>query len=74
MTMKRFMIGVLVVLVMAALFNSCKKAVKTEPPKPEPKVEKVEEVTPKVEKPQLTEEELFQRKTGLAKRFQNLGR
>ena len=62
MTMKRFMIGILTVLVLTAFFNSCKKEVVTAPPKEE-KVEKVEEVTPKVETPQLTEEELFQRRT-----------
>jgi peptidoglycan-associated lipoprotein len=62
MTMKRFMIGILTVLVMAAFFNSCKKEVVTAPPKEE-KVEKVEEVTPKVEGPQLTEAELIQRQT-----------
>lgn len=62
MTMKRFMIGILMMLVVVAFFNSCKKEVVTAPPKEE-KVEKVEEVTPKVEKPQLTEEELFQRRT-----------
>jgi peptidoglycan-associated lipoprotein len=60
--MKRFMIGILTVLVMAAFFNSCKKEVVTAPPKEE-KVEKVEEVTPKVEGPQLTEAELIQRQT-----------
>jgi peptidoglycan-associated lipoprotein len=62
MTMKRFIVGILTVLVLAAVFNSCKKEVVTAPTKEE-KVEKVEEVTPKVEKPQLTEEELFQRRT-----------
>lgn len=62
MTMKRFMIGILTVLVTAAFFNSCKKEVVTAPPEEE-KVEKVEEVTPKVETPQLTEAELFQRRT-----------
>jgi peptidoglycan-associated lipoprotein len=62
MIMKRFIVGILTVLVLAAVFNSCKKEVKTTPTKEE-KVEKVEEVTPKVEKPQLTEEELFQRRT-----------
>jgi peptidoglycan-associated lipoprotein len=62
MIMKRFIVAVLTVLVMAAFFNSCKKEVVTAPQKGE-KVEKVDEVTPKVEKPQLTEEELFQRRT-----------
>ena len=62
MTMKRFMMGILTVLVIVAFFNSCKKEVVTAPPKEE-KVEKVEEVTPKVETPELTDEELFQRRT-----------
>jgi peptidoglycan-associated lipoprotein len=60
--MKRFIVGILMVLAAAAFFNSCKKEVVTAPSKEE-KVEKVEEVTPKVEKPQLTDEELFQRRT-----------
>jgi peptidoglycan-associated lipoprotein len=60
--MKRFIVGILTVLVLAAVFNSCKKEVTTTPTKEE-KVEKVEEGTPKVETPQLTEEELFQRRT-----------
>lgn len=62
MTMKRFMIGILTVLVLAAFFNSCKKEVVTAPTKGE-KVEKVEEAAPKMETPELTEEELFQRRT-----------
>jgi peptidoglycan-associated lipoprotein len=61
--MKRIYIGVLVVLMTVAFFNSCQKAVKTEPVKPQPKMEKVEEATPKVERPELTEEEIFQRQT-----------
>jgi peptidoglycan-associated lipoprotein len=62
MIMKRFMIGILTVLVLAAFFNSCKKEVVTAPTKEE-KVEKVEEVAPKVETPELSEEELIQRRT-----------
>ena len=62
MTMKRFMIGILSVLVLAAFFNSCKKEVVTAPPEEE-KVEKVEEAATQVETPQLTDEELFQRRT-----------
>lgn len=61
--MKRFYIGALIVFLMVAFFSSCQKEVKVAPPKPQPKVEKVEEVKPKVEKPQLTDEEIFQRKT-----------
>jgi peptidoglycan-associated lipoprotein len=62
MIMKRFMMGILTVLVLAAFFNSCKKGVVTAPPKEE-KVEKVEEAAPKVETPELSEEELIQRRT-----------
>lgn len=61
--MKRLLIGVLIVLLTLAFFDSCKKKVVTEPEKEQPTVEPVEEPTPKIEKPQLTEEELFQRKT-----------
>jgi peptidoglycan-associated lipoprotein len=61
--MKRVYIGLLIVLMMVAFFSSCKKEVKVEPPKPEPVVEKVEEAPTKVEKPQLTAEEIFQRQT-----------
>ncbi len=57
----------LVVLIIGVAFlfsmESCKKEVKTEPVQKEPVVEKVEEVTPKVEKPVLTEEEIFQQKS-----------
>ena len=60
--MKRLFIGLSVIVLAVLFFSSCsKEAVKTEPQKEEPKkIEKVEEVAPKVEKPQLTEEELFQ--------------
>jgi peptidoglycan-associated lipoprotein len=61
--MKRLLIGVLIVMLTLAFFDSCKKKVVTEPVKEAPKVEPVEEPTPKIEKPQLTEEEIFQRKT-----------
>lgn len=61
--MKRIFVGVLIVLFMVTFFNSCKKAPKVAPVKKEPVVEKVEEAPPKVEKPQLTEEELIQRKS-----------
>ncbi|UCH98798.1 MAG: peptidoglycan-associated lipoprotein Pal [Candidatus Aminicenantes bacterium] len=60
--MKRILIGVLSLLLVVVFFNSCKKEAVVEPPKEE-KVEKVEEVTPKVETPELTEEELLQRRT-----------
>ncbi len=59
--MKRVLISILVVLMAVFLFNSCKKKVKTEP---QPvKVEKVAEEAPKINKPQLTEEEIFQKKS-----------
>jgi peptidoglycan-associated lipoprotein len=61
--MKRIYICALAVLIMVAFFNSCQKAVKTEPTKPETKMEKVEEATPRVERPELTDEEIFQRQT-----------
>jgi peptidoglycan-associated lipoprotein len=53
-----------VVLSLALLFNACgKKTAKVEPVKEEPVVEKVEEPTTQVEKPVLSEEEIFQQKT-----------
>jgi peptidoglycan-associated lipoprotein len=53
-----------VVLSLALLFNACgKKAVKVEPVKEAPVVEKVEEPTTQIEKPVLSEEEIFQQKT-----------
>jgi peptidoglycan-associated lipoprotein len=61
--MRRIFSGVLIVMFMLTLFTSCKKQAKVEPVKKEPVVEKVEENQPKVERPQLTEEEIFQRKT-----------
>lgn len=62
MLMKKIMIVSFVIIVIGVFFNSCKKEVVTAPPQEE-KVEKVEEVKPKVEKPQLTEEEIFQRRS-----------
>lgn len=63
--MKRVMIGVLIVLFAMVFFNSCQKKVATEPVKeaPSPNIESVDEQSPKIEKPQLTEEEIFQRNT-----------
>lgn len=63
--MKRVMIGVLVVLLTVAFFNSCREKVATEPVKEAPtsKIESVDEQSPQIEKPQLTEEEIFQRNT-----------
>lgn len=59
--MKRVLISILVVMMVVFLFNSCKKKIKTEPEKV--KMEKVEEAAPKIEKPVLTEEEIFQKKS-----------
>ena len=62
--MKRFIIGLLIVTVLFAFFDSCKKKeVVTEPTKEEQPVESVTEKTTKVEKPVLTEEEIFQQKS-----------
>ena len=59
--MKRFLIVVLSVMLIVFLFNSCAKKVKTVPETT--KVEQVEEQAPKVEKPKLTEEEIFLQKS-----------
>jgi peptidoglycan-associated lipoprotein len=61
--MKRFLVVVMIVMLAVAFFDSCQKKAVTEPVKESPKVEPVDEQTPRVEKPQLTEEELFQRRT-----------
>ncbi len=61
--MKRILIGVLSVLIMVAFFSSCQKKAAVAPVEKKPVVEKVEEAPPKVERPQLTEEEIFQRKS-----------
>ncbi len=63
MAMKRFLIGVLSLMVVVAFFNSCKKEGVVTAPTKEEKVEKVEETPTQVERPQLTEEELVQRQT-----------
>lgn len=58
---KKFFV-ILISFMLIVFFSTCKKKeVKTEPVK-EPVVEKVEEITPKVEKPVLTEEEIFQKR------------
>jgi len=59
--MKRFLIVVLSLMMIVFLFNSCAKKVKTVPETT--KVEQVEEPAPKVEKPKLTEEEIFRQKS-----------
>jgi len=61
--MKKRLFVILISFMLVVFFSTCKKKeVKTEPVK-KPVVEKVEEVTPKVEKPVLTEEEIFQKKS-----------
>lgn len=61
--MKKRLFVILISFMLIVFFSTCKKKeVKTEPVK-KPVVEKVEEVTPKVEKPVLTEEEIFQKKS-----------
>lgn len=61
--MKRIFIVGLVVLSLVFFFGSCKKKVKTEPVTAPEKVEKVDESTPRIDKPVLSEEELFEKKT-----------
>ena len=59
--MKRLLIVILSVMLIVFLFNSCAKKVKTVPETT--KVEQVEETAPKVDKPQLTDEEIFMQKS-----------
>ncbi len=59
--MKRFFVLFLSVILVVFLFNSCAKKVKTVPETT--KVETVEETAPKIEKPKLTEEEIFMQKS-----------
>jgi len=64
--MKKLLILSLSCLLVVAFFASCRKAVEETPPPPpqvkeQPKVEKVEK--PPVKEPELTEEEIFARKT-----------
>lgn len=60
--MKKILVTFLVVVAMVVFFDSCKKkAPETEPVKET--VEKVEEEAPKIEKPVLTEEELFEKRS-----------
>jgi len=61
--MKKLLI-LFVALSLTLLFTACgKKAAKVEPVKEAPVVEKVEEPTTQIEKPVLSEEEIFQQKT-----------
>ena len=60
--MKKILVTILIVLAMVVFFNSCKKkAPEIEPVKET--VEKVEEEAPKIEKPVLSEEELFEKRS-----------
>lgn len=61
--MKRFYIGLLIIAFLLVAFAGCGKKANVEPVDKSPVVEKVDEKTPKIEKPTLTEEEIFQRKT-----------
>ena len=61
--MKKILV-LFVALSLTLLFTACgKKAAKLEPVKEAPVVEKVEEPTTQIEKPVLSEEEIFQQKT-----------
>lgn len=61
--MKRILIVLLLCGALVFFFGSCKKKVQTGPVvEPEP-VEKVEEAAPKIEKPTLSEEELFEKQS-----------
>jgi len=65
--MKRFYIGLLILMVLVTFSTSCKKneGVKTEPVSKEQikKTEKVEEVQQPIEKPQPTDEDIFRQST-----------
>lgn len=62
--MKKIFVVMLIVLMTVVLFDSCSKNAVVEPPlKEQPKVDQVTEAQPQTERPQLTEEELFQRRT-----------
>ena len=61
--MKKTLIILLSISLLVIFLNSCKKSVKTEPVIEEKPIERVDEQKPKIERPQLTEEELFQRST-----------
>lgn len=64
--MKRVCIGIFSILLLFFFFTGCgskKKTVETVPPTKEEKVDRVEEPVSKVEREELSEEELFQRKS-----------
>lgn len=60
--MKKTYVLIIVVCVLALFVSNCKKAVQVEPVEKEAVV-KVDEKSTKLDKPVLTEEEIFQRKT-----------
>jgi len=60
--MKKWLL-VMVALSLVLMFNACGKKAATVAPEQGPVIEKVEEPTPQVEKPVLSEEELFQQKS-----------
>jgi peptidoglycan-associated lipoprotein len=60
--MKKIYIVLLITLLVVFFFESCKKKVKTEPVREPVKVEKVDETTPRIDKPFLTEEQIFEKK------------
>ncbi len=61
--MKKLIIAALICSVLLFTLNSCKKKEVKVEPKPAPVVKKVVEPTPKVEKPKLTAEEIFMKKS-----------
>ena len=62
--MNKKLTGIFVIISILMFLSYCaKEKVKTEPIKEEPTVEKVEEITPKIEKPLLSEEEIFLKKS-----------
>jgi peptidoglycan-associated lipoprotein len=61
--MKKLFTILLSISVIMLFLTSCNKGVKTEPVKVDKGTEKVVEKQPKIEKPQLSEEEIFQRKS-----------
>ncbi|MCK5056763.1 MAG: peptidoglycan-associated lipoprotein Pal [Candidatus Aminicenantes bacterium] len=61
--MKRVSIILLMVVSLFFFTDSCKKKVKTEPVKEPEKIERVEETTPRIDRPVLTEEEIFEKKS-----------
>ena len=62
--MKRLLIVLMMGVLLMFLFDGCaKKSAKTEPVAEGPAVEQVEEAAPRVERPVLTEEELFAKRS-----------